>query len=94
MLSPPLGLLYIATAASKADHDVKLIDEQLYDRVTIPKIIEIVKDFNPNIFGLSLNTLSYNYGVDIAREVKKIFPKVRVVVGGAHITCIGRKSFF
>lgn len=72
----PLGIAYVMAAAQKAGHDVKLFYE-------IPKLEELA---NSDVLALSLLTKDIPLGLEVVRQVKKINPGIKVIVGGHHIS--------
>jgi len=97
---PPLGLAYIAATLENAGHEVKIIDgfaegihvkQQCDDRIKIglkdESILAQIKEFVPNIVGISNNfTTFYEDAHDLAALIKINFPEVILVGGGNHIT--------
>ncbi len=84
---PPMGILYIAAYLREKMPDIELsvVDGGRlgYDE-TLKKILE----FKPDILGLSVFTLMANGAARLSREVKKLMPDVKVVVGGPHPTAL------
>jgi len=78
-LTPPLGLLYIASILEKDGHHVSFFDARIDENV-IEKIIES----KPDILGVTAVTPSFLSGVSIASEAKKALPDMKVVFGGPH----------
>lgn len=82
---PPLGLLSIASVLERAGHTLKL-----YNTNTEFKSHETLNrdaiDFVPDIVGFSATSLTIAEALLEARQVKKIFPGVPVILGGAHST--------
>jgi len=78
----PLGLLSIAAYLKKRipDIEIKIIDGVLE--------VEDVKEFNPDIIGLSLLSPFFTMGVKKVIDIKKFFPTVPVFFGGHHISYI------
>ena len=82
----PLGLGYIA-AVLEEDHDVKVIDvcaEKLDDDLLSKKISKI----DPEIVGITSDTLSFQRAIEIAQIVKQINKEIIVVIGGAHANAL------
>ena len=78
----PLGLGYIAAVLEK-DHNIEVIDmgaEKLNDDSLMDKISEI----NPEIIGISANTLSFQNAIQIGKKIKQIDNEIMIVIGGAH----------
>jgi radical SAM superfamily enzyme YgiQ (UPF0313 family) len=82
---PPLGPLYIATFLQKKGVDVKLIDSCILGH-TLKEIVDLTLKEKPDVVGLALVTSQMKCLLDIAKELKKINPAIKIVVGGPHIS--------
>lgn len=79
---PSLGLGYIKAYLLEnlaGELEVKIIRE---------KIIETIKKEKPNLIGISAVTQFYTKACKFAKEIRKIFPKVTIVIGGVHISTL------
>ena len=65
---PPLGLMYIAAILEKAGHDVQLhdADPEYHDT-----IVNEIKDFKPDLIGLSFLTVGYQRAFNFIKLLKK-----------------------
>jgi radical SAM superfamily enzyme YgiQ (UPF0313 family) len=78
----PLGLAYIASVLEKEDFDVKLFD---FMDTSLEDIERIIENEKPEIVGISCNLTDYIWGsFKVAQLVKRINPKIKVVMGGCH----------
>jgi radical SAM superfamily enzyme YgiQ (UPF0313 family) len=89
-LSPPLGLLYLAsTLKKKTDYDIKIIDCQLY-KLTDEQIKTEILSHNPDVVGITVITFMLIDSIHVAGMVKecgkKLGKKIHVVAGGPHVT--------
>jgi len=96
----PLGLAYLAATLEKAGHEVKIVDaivngidcvtdiDEEFVQVGDDSLIEkAMKDFNPNLVGIScMFTAFKNDAFRVAEIVKKINRETLVVMGGAHVS--------
>ncbi|MEM2889264.1 MAG: radical SAM protein [Candidatus Bathyarchaeia archaeon] len=82
---PPLGLAYIASTIEKAGFPVSIYDNCLM-RKSVSEIKNEVKRLNPEIVGISCNSVNYEKCVEISKAVKDVDPNCKVVVGGPHPT--------
>ena len=89
---PPLGVLYLASAAKRAGHEVYLYDEQVSGAVSKEELCEKVKAFGADVFGSSVITVTYHYTEEIAICLKQAMPDLVTVAGGPHITVMPQKS--
>lgn len=98
---PPMALLYLAGHLQKNHLKVKIIDITIKDVIRnknflkeLPhKLKEIeknilfqVRKLNPKIVGITCYTPEYMEVLKLAREIKKINSKIKIVVGGIHPT--------
>jgi len=84
---PILGLACIAAPLAKTGHKINLIDLNLYDNPN-EILARSLKEFRPDIIGLTATTAVVHKIVDIAKTVKDILPDVMIVAGGPHPTAL------
>jgi len=78
----PIGLLYIASYLKKKGHEVRLFDMSV-EKADFRK--EILT-FHPDVVGISMHT-DFRFIVSrMSREIKKVLPRIKIVVGGPHPT--------
>ncbi|MBW2989712.1 B12-binding domain-containing radical SAM protein [Candidatus Woesearchaeota archaeon] len=82
---PPLGSLYLASFLKEKGIDVKVIDAFIEGYTLEELKNEILKE-NPDIVGFSSMSCQVNQVLDIAKELKKTNPSIKIVVGGPHIS--------
>ena len=84
-VTQPLGLMYIAAVLRKDDpcREVRIVDMKLH-RWNVKDILPQVRSFDPHIVGIQALTLEAEILHAVAREVKRIKPLCRVIVGGPH----------
>lgn len=88
---PPLNLAYLAAIAEKNGHIVQLIDGEA-EQLTISEIVSRVKEFSPDLIGLTAATPMFHIAVEQARAFKKALSSP-IVVGGPHVTFFREKIF-
>ena len=83
---PPIGLLRIASYIKHKIKDssiqVRLIDNAFED------IEKEIKDFSPDIIGITTYTSYYQDSIDFAKKMKSLYPNIIVIAGGPHITTL------
>jgi len=84
---PPLGLCYIQACLDKAGYESKIVD--IYD--SYDEIRKIIKDYNPDIIGISCFTTYRKSSFELAKIVKEVKPKVKVIMGGPHATFLWKQ---
>lgn len=80
---PPLGLLYIAAVLEKAGHKVQVYDA---DPEYHDSIVQEIKEFKPDLIGLSFLTVGYQRAFNLLKKLKKELPDVIYCAGGVHTT--------
>lgn len=84
--SPNLGLLYLAAYA----RDV--IPELTFDYIPQSKErqthFELVERRRPAVYALSFTSYGSNIAYELIRDLKKQFPWLVIVVGGAHVSAV------
>ncbi len=89
-LLPPLGLLYLAAYLERAKHTVKVLNITVF-KYPLVKIIRDLKEFQPDLVGLSLSSNSFLKSIRIINEIKKELG-VPIVVGGPHVIVYQEQS--
>jgi len=85
----PVGLSYIAKVIEKNGHNVTILDiyaEQLY----YDDVIKKLKETNFDVVGISALVTQYKYLKWITKEIKKINPECRIVLGNGLGTACDR----
>ncbi len=80
---PVIGLAYIAAVLEKDGHEVKAIDQFTFG-MPVPEVIEQLKEFQPDLLGLSMLTPSTPVALAIANQAKAAMPSVQIVAGNIH----------
>jgi len=78
---PPLGLGYLVSSL-RDEFGSNAIDFKIIDR----DVEETIKDYKPNIVGITSVSQNYNYAIEYAGTAKRY--KLPVIVGGTHITVL------
>ena len=80
---PPLGLLYVAAVLEKAGHKVQIFDA---DPEFQDSMLKEIRDFGPELIGLSFLTVAYERAFNLCKTLKKELPDVKYCAGGVHTT--------
>ncbi|MBP7795729.1 MAG: cobalamin-dependent protein [Elusimicrobiales bacterium] len=85
-ISPPLGLLSIATFLSERSVDTKIIDNaaELFD---ISELVDRIKELNPSLVGITATTTNFNIAKAIISGIKSK-TDIPVVIGGHHASAL------
>jgi anaerobic magnesium-protoporphyrin IX monomethyl ester cyclase len=96
----PMGLMYLAAYIRQVGHEVRLLDALARGRNNIKKtkngvrsgmswqqIKKDIDSFKPEVIGLSVMfTAYYGDAIDLAKKIKKNYPKIKIVFGGSHVS--------
>ena len=80
---PCIGIAYIASMLEKQGHDVRVIDDFAY-RFGANGIMNTVRDWHPDVVGLSCLTPSEKQCEDISLAIKSFDTSIKVVWGNIH----------
>ena len=83
--APPLGLLYIASAARQSGLNVSVIDMN-HPKTTNTELISNIYRTKPYIVAFSVLSTVASYVKEIAEEIKNTFPSIFIIAGGIHPT--------
>ncbi len=89
---PPLGIGYLSAPLLKKGHQVKIIDAPPLNYKN-EDIFRELKNFKPDIIGVSSLTASADEAYSLIRFLKEKIPKAPVILGGAHATCFPQTCF-
>jgi len=86
---PPLGLLSIAAYLREQcpEVGVSMLDSPAY-KLNFESFEKKLKEFSPDVVGMSVYTMTLSTAIEAARIVKNLFPRCRVVVGGSHASVL------
>ena len=82
---PHNGLAILATILKKRGHEVLVVD-YLFMRGEQKELSFFIKEFNPDVVGVSMYTTSVGETNKIIEKVRSILPDVPLIVGGPHAT--------
>jgi radical SAM superfamily enzyme YgiQ (UPF0313 family) len=89
-LNPPIHLCYIASAAEKAGHDVRIIDGDA-EQADIRKIVAMAGDFRPHLTGITSTSVDFEIAKHIVSALKAAYPETPIVIGGTHTNIFGKQ---
>jgi len=93
-----IGLQYISAGLKRHGHQTRLfLDPSLFnDRVVFnfefierhvsmrERLIRAVADWSPDLIGISVVTINYQWARQVCRELKKQLPMAPIIAGGPH----------
>lgn len=81
---PNLGLLYLAGTIKKKYPDISM--KYVEGDISLSDHLNIVQDFNPDVYGISFATFTASYAYKTINDVRNIFPDIIIIAGGPHPT--------
>lgn len=84
----PLGIGYLAAYLRSHDHTVKIF-QPTTDANYYAELFSLIKDFGPNIVGISVMTPTYFNAHIICKTIKERFNDCWTVLGGHHVSAVG-----
>lgn len=88
----PIGIGYIISYL-KQNSDDKDLDIQFFDTKFDNDLKVIRMSTNSDIVAFSDTSPTFQHSVDLARTLKHINPKIKMVFGGWHVTALGEKAW-
>src|SRR5208283_4810945 len=77
----------MATIAGQIDnHDVRIADMSVWRKKAIPRFLEALKEFRPEVVGFTAMTFQYESALEFAWLTKRFDPGIRIALGGYHAT--------
>ncbi len=89
-MRPPSGLGYLAQALLEAGIEYAVEDMRMV-RGSGRRLRRVLAAFQPDLVGVSLVSLEYRRSYELIRSIKRDCPGVAVVVGGPHVSAVGRQ---
>lgn len=83
--SPPVGIAYLMSYLNSKGHEATVLDLCVEKKSF--NYIGAIKDFDPDIIGISFTSYKYKRSYALISEIKKK-TKTPVVIGGAHVSVL------
>src|SRR5262245_2467118 len=80
----PLGCMYLSSYLKHNGFPETRILDQKIQELSFDDIERYVRDWRPNLVGISALTWEANAAHEVARRVKLVDPSIPVVLGGPH----------
>jgi len=84
---PPVGLAYVEQTLAAAGVHTDALDMNL--GADLPGLLRRVRQFGPDLIGLTLMTYQYRHSYGLAARLKEAFPDAALVAGGPHVCALG-----
>lgn len=89
---PPLGLMYLASYLKKnLDCEVRILDA-LAEKMNYGRINEYIRDFHPNVVGITAHTNNLIDVILTTDIIKKIDRNIHVCLGGPHVNIFPKET--
>ncbi|NIN64171.1 MAG: B12-binding domain-containing radical SAM protein, partial [Anaerolineae bacterium] len=85
--SPPLGLAYLAAMSERRGDTARVLDTEVQDT----RLQELVKEYPPDVIGITANTIQIESAWQVAQELKQM-TQATIVLGGPHPTVLAAES--
>jgi len=89
-MRPPSGIGYLATVLKDADIDYDVFDMTFTD-YTLEHLKDKIKEFKPDLIGISFFTLMYKRHYEWIKELKKMNLAFDIICGGPHLSSVKEK---
>lgn len=83
---PPSGLGYLAQSLLEAGIGYEVEDMRVRGRPSALR--KRIRDFQPDLIGVSLVSLEYKRSYELIRQIKELCPGISIVAGGAHVSAL------
>jgi len=91
ILSPNIGLAYIAGYLEKEGFSVRVVDA-LAEDLSVQQFTRRVRDLEPRCLGFSAMTYQIKSAARAAEMARQALPDVRVLIGGCHATVLPERT--
>ncbi len=89
--APSLGLLYLAAAVREQGYRTAIIESDIEELSADQAAHQVIQE-KPDYLGITLFTVGVWQAAHIARTVKKSCPRIRIIVGGPHISSMATET--
>ncbi|MBK8179990.1 MAG: B12-binding domain-containing radical SAM protein [Planctomycetes bacterium] len=89
--SPSLGLLHLASVARERGWTPVIVESDA-ESLDAQAVIERVVASRPDVVGITLFTVGVWSAAQVARGIRRALPEVPILVGGPHISSMGRET--
>ncbi|MDY6863076.1 MAG: cobalamin-dependent protein, partial [Thermodesulfobacteriota bacterium] len=89
---PPLGLLYIGAYIKKySNYEVKVLDAHC-EKMNYNSLYYEIQNCQPKAVGIYTSSFTFYDSYEVAKIVKKVDKKIKVILGGPHIEIYPEES--
>lgn len=87
-VSPPVGLLYVASSLRTARHTVRVIDGAFHSK---DQILDAISEFHPEVVGIGFVAHLWPISRRLIDEIKRRQPDVFIIAGGPGPNTLGKR---
>lgn len=80
---PPIWAGYLSAIAKKYTDEIKVLDNCV-EFLDLKETIRRITDFSPDILCISVLTQTASFSFNVARAIRELLPKTKIIMGGAH----------
>lgn len=80
---PSIGIAYIVAVLKEDRHEVKVIDAYV-SGYSLVEILNLIQRHAPDVVGISVLTPSAEVVYEISRNIRTLFPQIKIVMGNMH----------
>ncbi len=81
----PLGIYYLASTLLQHGFQVKVTDAEALN-LNAKQLTEQILAFEPAYVGISSTTVAFHRALELATEIKAMFPDIIIILGGPHVS--------
>lgn len=89
--APALGLLHLAAEVRRHGWEPHILASG-NEELSVDDVVARLVELEPRYVGITLFTVGVWTSAEIARRVKLALPNIRIIVGGPHISSMGRET--
>ncbi len=89
--APSLGLLHLAAEVRLYNYEPSIIESDIHN-LSIDDVVARVVAARPEYVGITLFTVGVWSAAEIARKIKALLPATTIIVGGPHISSMGKET--
>lgn len=89
LVTPPMGLLYLAAyLRSKFDAAIHILNQRL-ENCPPAEVVRQAREFNADVVGFSVMTTTAYLLPDLVKQTREALPNALIVLGGPHVSSVG-----
>jgi len=91
LVTPPMGLLYLAAyLRSKFDAAIHILNQRL-ENCPPAEVVRQAREFNADVVGFSVMTTTAYLLPDLVRRTREALPESMILLGGPHVSSVGKE---